>query len=82
MYVGLDPAKPGFGNRSTEIQLDKSDANFVDIIHTTGGTLAIFRPLGHCDSYANGGIPHQPGCEGTIPELIGRLIYLFFFFRY
>ena len=45
--------------------LKKTDADFVDIVHTNGGTdyedRAIFDPLGHVDFYANGG-HHQPGC--------------------
>jgi len=36
--------------------IDKSDANFVDIIHTNGNGLGLIKPLGHIDFYPNGGI--------------------------
>lgn len=32
--TGFDPAQPGFEGCSKEVRLDKSDANFVDVIHT------------------------------------------------
>lgn len=45
---GLDPAKPGFEDTSTkDDSLDPSDADFVDVIHTCGGTLGYAKPLGH-----------------------------------
>ena len=31
---GLDPAQPRYHNFSTDVRLDSSDANFVDVIHT------------------------------------------------
>jgi len=63
--TGLDPGRTWPLNE-TDIILDKTDADFVDIVHTNGGDdeyhLAIFDPIGHVDFYANGG-QDQPGCD-------------------
>lgn len=45
-------------------RLEKSDAQFVDIIHTSGGIYGYRMSHGHADFYPNGGRPPQPGCEG------------------
>ncbi|XP_048506725.1 pancreatic triacylglycerol lipase-like [Athalia rosae] len=61
--TGLDPAMPGVHIFSSEeTRLDASDAIFVDIIHSCGGVLGYFQPLGHADFYPNGGTAVQPGC--------------------
>lgn len=65
--TGLDPALPLFGNIPLAERLDESDAQFVDVVHTAGGTLAdgglgFTDPLGHVDFYPNGGRPSMPGC--------------------
>ena len=63
---GLDPAGPFFQGRDLAVRLDKSDAKFVDVIHTnteiafTMG-LGSEDPSGHIDFFVNGG-KHQPGC--------------------
>jgi len=64
--TGLDPAKPFFEFATEEGRIDKSDGEFVDIIHTNSGNLwegclSIPKPLGHVDFYPAGG-SHQPGC--------------------
>jgi hypothetical protein len=69
-----DPALPLFGDISDEGRIDKSDALFVDVIHTSGGFLwegglAFIEPRGHVDFYPNGG-RKQPGCTG-LPEIVG-----------
>ncbi|CAG7836991.1 unnamed protein product, partial [Allacma fusca] len=71
--TGLDPAGPTFRFLENEDRLDKSDAKFVDIIHTNGGTrlwfggfLGLATPLGHVDIYPNGG-EMQTGCPLTTP---------------
>ncbi|XP_075224466.1 pancreatic triacylglycerol lipase-like isoform X2 [Lycorma delicatula] len=59
--TGFDPALPLFTDEITS-RLDSSDADFVDIIHTSGGFLGIYESIGHVDFYPNGGTPIQPGC--------------------
>jgi len=61
--TGLDPALPLFGERPDSERLDPSDADFVDVIHTSGGSLAFQDPRGHVDFYPNNGQAYQPGCS-------------------
>ncbi|KAK9889978.1 hypothetical protein WA026_008789 [Henosepilachna vigintioctopunctata] len=61
LIIGLDPALPLIG-RDPDLHLDPTDAEFVHIIHTCGGFLGFFDPLGHADFYPNGGVDAQPGC--------------------
>ncbi|KAG6453104.1 hypothetical protein O3G_MSEX007956 [Manduca sexta] len=65
--TGLDPARPLFEipRIGPNFRLDKSDAKFVDIIHTCGGIYGYKRSHGHADFYPNDGKPKQPGCEGV-----------------
>jgi len=65
--TGLDPAYPFFELHGPEGRIDKSDAEFVQIIHTNSGflwdgCLSFKAPLGHVDFYPEGG-DHQPGCD-------------------
>ncbi|ALC39639.1 maker506, partial [Drosophila busckii] len=64
--TGLDPAKPLFVNAPNALKLDKSDAEFVDIIHTDPFERGMLLPLGHADFYPNGGGSYQPGCQNEI----------------
>lgn len=63
--TGLDPAGPLFEFTEPPVRIDKSDATFVDILHTNGGIdngfLGMNRAVGHADFYPNGG-RQQPGC--------------------
>lgn len=68
--TALDPAGPSFDDRDVSAGVNPSCAVFVDVIHTNGRPLELggagtFRPLGHVDFYANGGID-QPGCFSII----------------
>ncbi|XP_046687406.1 lipase member H-like, partial [Homalodisca vitripennis] len=60
--TGLDPAGPLINKHVTNGRLDKLDAQFVDVIHTSGFALGFYSPLGHADFYPNRGVPIQPGC--------------------
>merc|ERR1712168_3030 len=64
---GLDPANPSFNSDSSLVRLDKSDAEFVDVIHTDIKTIlhiatGMNRSLGHVDFWPNAG-EDQPGCH-------------------
>lgn len=62
--TGLDAARAFFQGMPPTVRLDKTDANFVDVIHSdTNPILPIgFRDaIGHVDFYPNGASP-QPGC--------------------
>lgn len=67
--TGLDPAGMGFNDADPEDRLDKSDAQFVDVIHTHACTTLIqtytcygtTSSIGHVDIWVNGG-EEQPAC--------------------
>ena len=72
--TGLDPAGPLFEGYTSNVRLDKTDADFVDVIHSNGDSLIIgglgaWEPIGHVDFYPNGG-KAQRGCQNL---LIGGL---------
>ncbi|KAF1509283.1 Pancreatic triacylglycerol lipase, partial [Eudyptula minor] len=64
---GLDPAQPYFQSTPIEVRLDKSDAEFVDVIHTDSAPtipnlgFGMSTAIGHLDFYPNGG-KEMPGC--------------------
>lgn len=58
---GYDPAMPGFSDTEDENRIDPLDADFVDVVHTAGGTLGMVQRRGTVDFYPNGG-KVQPGC--------------------
>ncbi|GFU26377.1 hypothetical protein NPIL_31891 [Nephila pilipes] len=64
--TGSDPAAPLYTMREKINKLDYTDANFVDIIHSSsfnnGNGLGLHEPLGHIDFYPNGGV-QQPACK-------------------
>ncbi|KAJ0176242.1 hypothetical protein K1T71_008416 [Dendrolimus kikuchii] len=63
--TGLDPAGPCFVMANLDGRLDKTDAQYVDVIHTNGGMLGLRDPIGHKDFYPNGG-RSQPRCMLSI----------------
>ena len=81
--LGLDPAGYLFEDANEKYHLDKSDANFVDVIHTNGeslafGGLGIWKAIGHVDFYPNGG-KSQRGCQnlfvGGVKDLFDGKLY-------
>eukprot|EP00079_Xenopus_tropicalis_P019911 XP_012810166.1 PREDICTED: pancreatic triacylglycerol lipase-like [Xenopus tropicalis] len=66
--TGLDPAEPYFQGTPSEVRLDSSDANFVDVIHTDAAPmvpnlgLGMSQLAGHLDFFPNGG-EEMPGCK-------------------
>ncbi|XP_062987646.1 inactive pancreatic lipase-related protein 1-like isoform X1 [Elgaria multicarinata webbii] len=66
--TGLDPASPYFQGTPVEVRLDKSDADFVDVIHTDSAPtipnlgFGMSQAVGHLDFYPNGG-KYMPGCK-------------------
>lgn len=67
--TGLDPARPGFDKRNSSGRLDASDAQFVDVVHTGAGFVAMGEPVGHVDFYPNGG-SKQPHCQSEDIPLV------------
>lgn len=61
VIVGLEPAGPLYSLADVKGRLDKSDAKFVEVVHTNAGTLGFEKPIGDVDFYANGG-KRQNGC--------------------
>lgn len=62
----MDPAAPGFEIFPVTLQkLSKENADFVDVIHTAGGTFGYLESLGHVDFYPNDGTAPQPGCDSN-----------------
>ncbi|EDV23026.1 uncharacterized protein TRIADDRAFT_57869 [Trichoplax adhaerens] len=59
---GLDPAGPKFVGLANAVKLDKTDADFVDIIHSDAGTFGTTEPSGHLDFWPNNGVD-QPQCN-------------------
>lgn len=67
--IGLDPAGPLFtlpAVVSTDYRLDASDAQFVQVLHTSGGTLGVSVKSGHADFYPNGGTAPQRNCNSFL----------------
>lgn len=58
--TGLEPTGACFRNLGPEDRLDKSDAHFVDVIHTNMDGYGMVTPIGHVNFYVNGG-ESQPG---------------------
>ena len=81
--TGMDPAGPLFEKTTNEVRIDRTDATFVDIIHTNGGNedtgfLGINAAVGHADFYPNGG-QHvssiEDGVQMGTPSDFSRMIF-------
>ncbi|KAI5635295.1 lipase domain-containing protein [Phthorimaea operculella] len=58
---GLDPAGPCYTAVGEDLRLKKTDASYVDVIHTDGGVFGLSDAVGHSDYYPNSGA-EQPDC--------------------
>lgn len=79
--TGLDPAGPLFYNAIKRDRLDKSDASFVDVIHTNALFAGYIENCGHVDFYVNCGSIQKACLEITktyIPTIYGTSTYLAF----
>lgn len=54
------------------MKLDKSDAEFVDVIHTCSAVLGVEGTIGHVDFFPNSGYAPQPGCDG-VQRIFGKI---------
>uniref|UniRef100_A0A1B0BCD7 Lipase domain-containing protein n=1 Tax=Glossina palpalis gambiensis TaxID=67801 RepID=A0A1B0BCD7_9MUSC len=75
--IALDPAAPMFTMPTIvapKYRLDENDAQFVQVLHTSSGTLGTSVKCGHADFYPNGGTVPQPNCQQSsqIPETRNR----------
>ncbi|RXG54816.1 Pancreatic triacylglycerol lipase [Armadillidium vulgare] len=79
---GLDPAGPYFRELNSSKRLDKTDAFYVDVIHTNACNDSLYwmdcfglnENIGHSDFYPNGG-EHQPACLKK-QKVVDGLFYL------
>ncbi|XP_074598972.1 lipoprotein lipase-like [Brevipalpus obovatus] len=60
--LALDAAGPWFDHNEIGSRLDKSQADYVEVLYTNAGTLGLGWPIGHVNIYPHGG-SRQPGCE-------------------
>lgn len=67
--TGLDPALPGYLFANNDEKLDRSDAEFVDVYHTSAFMQGKAQESGHIDFYFNGGSV-QPGCWQEESKLV------------
>ena len=71
--IALDPAGVLFNTRPANERLSEDDAEYVEVIHTSGGTAGFLEPCGRIDFFPNGG-SIQPGCvaDSLNPAKIGK----------
>ena len=63
--TGLDPARPAYEKYVIPYEsLNYADADFVDVIHTSGGSRGYKSANGRVDFFPNGASSNQPGCTG------------------
>ncbi|XP_043240458.1 pancreatic lipase-related protein 2-like [Amphibalanus amphitrite] len=75
--TGLDPAEPYFEDTDVIVHLDPTDAQYVDIIHSDGRSMAFLgagftKANGHVDFFPNDG-KNQPGCGDLDAEIEGLI---------
>ncbi|XP_055597894.1 phospholipase A1-like [Uranotaenia lowii] len=74
--IGLDPASPLFRYKKHQDRLASTDAQYVEVIHSNGKALGLFRNIGTVDFYPNGGIV-QPGCGWSLTCHHERAVHYF-----
>lgn len=67
--TGLDPAGPSYYDGINK-ELNKKDANFVDIIHSDAGIFGGSTSTGHADFWPNGGKRPQPICGSALLQFL------------
>ncbi|XP_036328652.1 DEP domain-containing protein DDB_G0279099, partial [Rhagoletis pomonella] len=61
VIYALDPALPFFRYENFDERIAITDADYIEVVHTSVGSYGYDRPLGHVDYYVNYGSA-QPGC--------------------
>lgn len=77
---GLDPASLAFEEFNKDVKLDKTDAAFVDVIHTDAPVIfkgaGVSEKTGHVDFYPNGG-SRMPGCSNKVAAIFTKSNLIF-----
>ncbi|XP_055916676.1 phospholipase A1-like [Eupeodes corollae] len=73
LIVALDPAHALFSYEDCSSRMCKTDADFVESIQTTAGTIGFRRPIGDSTFYPNGGA-NQPACSSESGNLCSHLM--------
>ena len=79
--TGLDPAGPCFRNLGPDQRIDKSDADFVEVVSTNIDNMGMAAPVGHVTYYVNGG-ENQPGevywlfCNSLCSHIRSHILWL------
>ncbi|XP_021948084.1 pancreatic triacylglycerol lipase isoform X2 [Folsomia candida] len=68
--TGLDPSGLQYHYTAMSEKLDKTDADFVDVYHTTTAPFGFGTSIGTVDFYPNGGGPSQPGCKSAVLDMM------------
>lgn len=58
----MDPSNPEAHDDFILPEIKKTDARFIDVIHSSAGQVGTSKHSGHADFWPNGGTPIQPGC--------------------
>lgn len=63
---GVDPGGALFNRAPNRSRLDRSDALFVDVMHTDWGIIGARYMAGHVDFFPDNGVAAQPYCRTTL----------------
>ncbi|CAG9759293.1 unnamed protein product [Ceutorhynchus assimilis] len=67
VFTALDPAGIGINPFDHDYCVYKTDAQYVQVIHTDGNFYGMLEAVGDSDFYLNGGV-NQPGCDDEDDE--------------